>query len=574
MDKRQMERDSGSTIDESGQAGPLVSDQHYRRVLCFSVFSISLVAILPLLVMAIVNHHQYQDAFRAESLRPIEGLTTNTKLSLEAFIAERVSALSLVIRTESLEDLQEPEKLNTLLTRMKRAFNGFIDLGLIDATGRQVSYAGPYELQGKNYSEQDWFHEVDLHGVHVSDAFLGYRHLPHFVIAVSFDADTGAKSVLRATLDTERIVRQIETMAKHPSSDAFLINQEGILQTPSRLYGKALESCPLPVPPLSTRAEVLETQDGNGVPLIIGYAFIEHSPFVLMLLRRPESLYAGWLSLRRDLVLFLTLSIVLILAVVFGGSKYMVNRTRQADLRRAALHHKMEYTNKMAAIGRLAAGVAHEINNPLAVIDQKAGLHRDLLSLSDELPSKERMLALVDAVLESVERCGTITHRLLGFAKHMDIQKEVIDLEILLRGVLDFLDKEASYRNLQVEFDIEEGVQTIESDMGQLQQVFLNIVNNAFAAVNDGGLIRIAIASFGTSNVSIRICDNGVGIDKDDLKFIFEPFFTTKKGDGTGLGLSITYGIVQKLGGKTKVSSTPGEGTCFSVILPVRWKSS
>jgi len=234
------------------------------------------------------------------------------------------------------------------------------------------------------------------------------------------------------------------------------------------------------------------------------------------------------------------------------------------------VYHEMEYTNKMAAIGRLAAGVAHEINNPLAIIGEKAGLHKDLLTFSDELPPKEKMLGLVDAVLESVERCGAITHRLLGFAKHMDTQREEIDLEILIKGVLGFLEKEAGYRNLQVTFHIEESVPTVGSDRGQLQQVFLNIVNNAFAAVDDGGLIKISIANVDPDHVAVSVDDNGIGIAEDDLEHIFEPFFSTKKGAGTGLGLSITYGIVQKLGGQIKVTSKPGVGTCFTVILPVR----
>ena len=574
MGKPNMTPAPDPSTDENAQAEPLVSEKYYRRLLYFSVFSVSLVAILPLVVMTVVNYYQYQDALHVESLRPIAGFTTNAKLSLEAFLSERISALSLVIQTESPADLRNPQKLDTLLTRMKRSFGGFIDLGLIDSTGRQVSYAGPYDLQGKNYREQDWFLEMGLRGIYISDVFLGHRDLPHFLIAVSSETDAADKFVLRATIDTDKIARQIKALATHPSNDAFLTNREGILQTPSRFYSKALEPCPLPVPPISTRAEILETQDEKGTPLIIGYAFIERSPFVLMLLRRPESLQMGWLSLRRDLALFLTISIILILVVVSGGSRYMVNRTRQADLRRAAMNHNMEYTDKMAAIGRLAAGVAHEVNNPLAIIDQKAGLHKDLLSLSDELPPKERMIELVDAVLESVARCGAITHRLLGFAKHVDIQREEIDLGRLIKGVLGFLEKEAAYRSLQVTFHIEEGVPTIESDRGQLQQVFLNIVNNAFAAVDDGGSIRISIENGDPGNVEISVCDNGIGIEEDDLKHIFEPFFTTKKEGGTGLGLSISYGIVQKLGGKTRVTSKPGEGTCFIVILPLHWENA
>ena len=264
MGKRQMASAPEPNADGSAPTEPLVSDKYYRRLLYSSVFSVSLVAILPLVVMTVVNYYQYQDAFHVESLRPTTRFISNAKLSLEAFLSERISALSLVIQTESPEDLQDPQKLKILLARMKRAFGGFIDLGLIDSTGMQVSYAGPYDLQGRDYREQDWFHEVGLRGVFISDLFGG---LPHFAIAVSFDTHTAASFVLRATIDTEKIVRQIRALAMTPSNDAFLINREGILQTPSRFYGRALEPCPLIVPPVSTRAEVLEIQDEEGCPV-------------------------------------------------------------------------------------------------------------------------------------------------------------------------------------------------------------------------------------------------------------------------------------------------------------------
>ncbi len=565
-----MKSGSKSAVGAKVKGGLLVSEKYYRRLLMLSVLSVSLVAIVPLVIMTATNYYQYQDAFHTESLRPIARLTTNAKLSLESFFSERVSALSLVVQTEPIADLQDPRKLKKLLTKMKRSFGGFIDLGVIDDTGTQVSYAGPYKLQGKNYKEHDWFHEVELRGVYVSDVFLGHRHLPHFVIAVGFHTDTAANYVLRATIDTERIVRQIQTLTTHASNDAFLVNKEGVLQTPSKFYGEVLEPCSIPVPPTSTRAEILETHDEKGAALVIGYASVERSPFVLMLLRRPGSSQSGWLSLRRNLAVFLAISIILIVTVVFLGSRYMVNQNRQADFRRAAVHHKMEHTNKLAAIGRLAAGVAHEINNPLAIINQKAGLHRDLLCLSEVPPQKEKMIELVDAVLESVERCGAITHRLLGFAKHMDIQREEIDLEILIKGVLGFLEREASYRNLNITFHNDKDVPTIESDRGQLQQVFLNIINNAFAAVDEEGQIKISISRPDSDSVRISIDDDGIGIPEEDLEHIFEPFFTTKEENGTGLGLSVTYGIVQKLGGQTKVTSKQGEGTCFTVILPTR----
>ncbi len=154
----------------------------------------------------------------------------------------------------------------------------------------------------------------------------------------------------------------------------------------------------------------------------------------------------------------------------------------------------------------------------------------------------------------------------------MDVTTETIDLETLLKEVIGFLEKEAEYCEVKIHFDIDSEVPTITSDRGQLQQVFLNILNNAVAAVAQGGNIGIEIVREGLERVAVTIADDGVGIPKEQQERIFEPFFTTKDGSGTGLGLSITYGIVKKLGGEIRVESTLGEGTRFTVELPVSRK--
>jgi signal transduction histidine kinase len=247
----------------------------------------------------------------------------------------------------------------------------------------------------------------------------------------------------------------------------------------------------------------------------------------------------------------------------------MVKRIYEADKKQAKVLHSIEYTNKMASIGRLAAGVAHEINNPLAIINEKAGLLKDLATFKPNFDYKEKILSTVSSILKSVERCSTITHRLLSFAKRMDVNAEVIDVELLLKEVSGFLEKEASLRNISIKFDIDKDLPSIESDRGQLQQVFLNILTNAFYAVKDNGHIDISAKQTEDSQVRVTVKDDGVGISKENLHHIFEPFFTTKGKYGTGLGLSITYGIVQKLGGDIKVKSKLGEGTSFMIFLPV-----
>jgi PAS domain S-box-containing protein len=232
--------------------------------------------------------------------------------------------------------------------------------------------------------------------------------------------------------------------------------------------------------------------------------------------------------------------------------------------------------HKMEAIGRLAAGVAHEINNPLAVINEKAGLIKDILELSLNVEqNKGKFINLLNGIFDNVNRCRTITHRLLGFSRRLEVSYEILDLNVVVKEVMEFLEKEILYRNIRLELNLREGLPKIVSDKGQLQQVLLNIVNNAVDAVEKGGLIEIYTDIKDENTVSVSVRDTGLGIPKEILARIFEPFFTTKeKGKGTGLGLSISYGIVQKLGGTILVQSEVNKGTTFTVELPLKAKSA
>jgi signal transduction histidine kinase len=556
------------TAMETGNRTPIREAASYRKLWFYSVILTAVVAITPLIIMTLVHYHQYQKAVQTELIFPLSRMVSNTKRSIESVIKERRSALKLVINEKSYLALNDEEGLQLTFKNLKETIGGFIDLGVIDERGDQFFYVGPYNLKGVNYRDQQWFHEVSLRSVYVSEVFMGYRNFPHFVIAVKHEQTDGSFYVLRATIDLQLLIQQIQALDLGPSSDYFLINREGVLQTDSRFHGNILGRCSLPVPNYSPQAEIVSDYVKDDESLLLGYAYIEGTPFILVTVQNQKELLKNWMALRNDPIWFLIGSSVLIVLVVLGSSTYMVNRIRISDENRAKLFHNIEYTNKMASIGRLAASVAHEINNPLAIINEKAGLLKDMATFKEDFTHREKVLELVESIQNSVERCSTVTHRLLGFAKRMDVQSELIDLGNLLREVLGFLGKEAEHRNISIHFDMPDPVPTIESDRGQLQQVFLNIINNAFAAVDDGGWIRIAVEERGFNEVAVIICDNGSGILKEDMKRIFEPFFSTKGKFGTGLGLSITRDIVEKLGGKIEVESELGEGTCFTVTLP------
>jgi PAS domain S-box-containing protein len=228
------------------------------------------------------------------------------------------------------------------------------------------------------------------------------------------------------------------------------------------------------------------------------------------------------------------------------------------------------HAHKMEAIGRLATGVGHEINNPLAVINEKAGLMSDLLALSHEnWEDKETFFDLIKDILQSVDRCRKITHRLLGFKKRTDVIYRAMDLNSVLKEVLEFMGKEIRDKNIRVELNLDESLPEIVSDIGQLQQVLLNIINNAVEAMDNNGQITVSTSIKDKHTLQVSVKDTGKGISDEIMKHIFEPFFTTKSSEkGTGLGLSISYGVMQKLGGNIFVESEVNEGSTFIIEVP------
>ena len=461
-------------------------------------------------------------------------------------------------------------KLRDIFYVLKSEFRGFIDLGLIDSHGHQISYIGPYNLKGKEYADQDWFHQVKEGGVYISDVFKGYRKFPHVVIAVEhFSASDGRWWIVRATIDTAIFDDLIAAMGLEPGADAFLINRDGILQTKSKFYGQILEPCGIKVPPRSHEPNILEQKDPAGREIYVVYSYLSRANFILMVTKPQAGVMSAWYGLKREILIVFVVGVCIIGIVVFRLTSRIVDRLKESDQKRELALREMQHSHKLSSIGRLAAGVAHEINNPLSIINEKIGLLKDLYQYRSDLPNfKDIFLKHLLVVQAAVDRCSSITHRLLGFARRMDVHIEELNVNEVIEEVLGFLEREARYRNVTIEKNLAQDLVRISSDRGQLQQVFLNIVNNSLAAVSDGGRIAIATSNGHFHTVAITIKDDGTGMSDATVRQMFEPFFTTKKGQGTGLGLSITHGIVKRLGGDIQVKSALGKGTSVTIYLP------
>ncbi|WP_031479789.1 sensor histidine kinase [Maridesulfovibrio frigidus] len=559
---------------DRSSAGPYKSLFDYKRLwrLCFML--LVGVSLTPLFIMAFIDFNVTRGAVKSENVLRGARTTSNTRRAVSYFLEERKSALELIVKLDDFRSFKRKEHLSEMLFALKDSFGGFIDLGIIDEEGKQVSYVGPHDLEGKDYKGQAWFKQAVEQGTYISDVFLGFRDSPHLVIAVKHYTDKEHFKIYRTTLDTTQFNGIISSLDLSEDEDAFLVNTKGIIQTPSKWNGDVFSKITFPLPDRSYRTKVEEVSLRENYPALVGYAYIEGTPFAIMVVKPEAEFVDAWIETRDTLTWISSISVVVVLIVMWAVASYLVDRIYIADMTRSKLLQQMEHHNRMASIGRLAAGVAHEINNPLAIINEKAGLLKDLFTFSQTYNADERVLGLVDSVIGSVERCGRITKRLLGFSRQDDVELRPVLPKKVVDTVLSFLNKEAEYRSIDVSVDVQSGIFEIVTDRGKLEQVLLNLISNAFQAMKDGGVLEVVVAKGDKGKLDFSIKDDGCGIPASDLKKIFEPFYSTKKQTGgTGLGLSITYGLVQDLGGSMTVKSEVGEGTEFSFSLPVSPKN-
>jgi two-component system NtrC family sensor kinase len=227
-----------------------------------------------------------------------------------------------------------------------------------------------------------------------------------------------------------------------------------------------------------------------------------------------------------------------------------------------ALRYQVTGAEKLASIGRLAAGVAHEINNPLTGVLTFSYLLRDKPNMDAQ--DREDL----DLIIRETSRAADIVRGLLDFARERPVLMERLDLNEVVRRTVRLIANQKKFEKITIDELLQEDLPEVQGDMNQLQQVLLNLSLNACAAMPDGGklTIRTAVAD---DRVVLKVTDTGCGIKPEHLDHIFEPFFTTQDvGKGTGLGLSVTHGIIEQHGGQLEVRSREGEGTTFTIYLP------
>ncbi len=557
------------------------NEHSYRGLRRIVLACMILVPVVPFLIIMIIGYSQFTSSLESGAIATMERIVGDHRLMIESFLNERKADLEFVVLSYEFVDLARPRSIREVFQNLQKGSQAFVDLGVFDETGVHTAYFGPFQLTGKVYRDTDWFREVIKRGYHISDIFLGYRNVPHFVIAVAGEGKTG-KWVLRATVDSNLFNDLVKKVRIGRTGEAYIVNHEGLFQTERRSGGELMKTDPDILRHVRPHKEIrtfIDT-DSHDLEHLYATAWLEDKDWMLVVRQEKADAFK---ALRTAAYLIVLISLVggagIVLTAFFLTDR-IIGRMERMDREKDRLGEQLIRATRLAELGEMAAGFAHEINNPLQIIKSEQALIDTILEeLQDrgDLPDSPDLEELRDSVHQitvQIERCSKITQAILKFGRQTEPSRQDIDLQTFVPEVASMVEKKASVNGIAMEIEVESNVPGVNGDPAHLQQVLVNLLNNAIDAVMErhgthGGAVFVTAGPAENGKVSISVGDNGCGIHPDDLEKVFRPFFTTKPvGKGTGLGLSVCYGIINDMGGTMDVESDVGRGTTFTVFLP------
>jgi two-component system NtrC family sensor kinase len=350
--------------------------------------------------------------------------------------------------------------------------------------------------------------------------------------------------------------------------DIFLVNRDGLFQTPPK-DGEVLTASSLPQVPAFPDVREETVRKGRETVHQVT-TWLNDSQWRLVVQQPEEEILAPVhrAVLEGGLVATLAMAMVFLATIIITSR--LIRRIDQANLQRDQMYSDLMRSAKLASLGEMSAGLAHEINNPLAIISaEQTNLEDGLENLGIPGDSLAALRKSVHRCKRQVDRCGKITAKMLQFGRNTDTAVRPTETEPILRETGALLERHARANNATLQMELEPGIPPARLDPNELEQVLANLVNNAVDALGTGGIIRISARRDG-GDLLLEVRDNGSGIAPDNLERVFHPFFTTKPvGKGTGLGLPVVHGIVRGWGGTIQIASQVGVGTTVSIRVPL-----
>ncbi|GAB6095825.1 PAS domain-containing sensor histidine kinase [Desulfatiferula olefinivorans] len=548
--------------------------------------SMILVPLVPFLSSLFIGYFYFAASLEKNTVSAMKRIVSDHGDMIRSFLDERRGDLAFIAGSYTFDELSRKETLESVFRNLLEKSQAFVDLGVFDAGGVHVSYEGPFKLTGIDYHETAWFKEVQSKRYYISDVFMGYRNVPHFIIAVAVDSPQGPW-VLRATIDSAFFNDFVKGVRLGRTGEAYLINAQGLFQTDRRSGGILMDKDPDfdRYATVHTGVRTLIAEDSTGRTQVYATLWLKDNAWQLVVKQEKDDAFH---MLRRALTLIIivmTLGGAGLVVLAFIVTDRVVRRIEKADREKGRLTEQLIRAGRYAEIGEMATGFAHEINNPLQIMKSEQSLltllFDDLAPAGRHITEAEQRQTLdeikdsLDQISLQIDRCAKITGAILKFGRQEETRVTPLDVRAFMQDVIHMVEKKALVHGITITRDIPDYPLMVQADPAQMQQVFLNLLNNAFDAVTQahgsrGGSIAVRIHDQAdTGRVEIAVEDNGTGVSPEFMEKIFSPFFTTKPvGKGTGLGLSVCFGIIDTMGGTIRVRNLEGGGAGFTVDLP------
>ena len=550
---------------------------HYAKIRKFVFTSMILVPIIPFILILSVGYYYFTSSIENATTASMKRIVEDHGQMIDSFLKERRSDLEFILRSYDFKDLADPETLGNIFNRLKEESPAFIDLGVFNKDGIHVAYQGPYRLVGRDYAKEEWFKEVMKKGQYISDIFLGFRRIPHFVIALKRE-DTEYPWVIRATIDTYMFCNLVKQVRIGKTGEAYILNTDGTLQTERRSGGNLMEKPTDTIKYLKSHSGIkIYAQEKEH---LYATTWLKDDNWMLVVRQEKADAFSAFRTASNIIIFISIIGGGIIIAAAFFMTGRIVRRLEKMDTEKEQLSQQLIGASRLAELGEMSTGFAHEINNPLQIIKSEQSLiemNMSELKEAGQLKKSESLDEIEDSMEQiklQVSRCSKITQQILKFGRQSEPDRHDVDLRGFITEITDMVAKKASVHGISIKQNVAEDTAPVYGDTSQLQQVLLNLFNNAMDAIIDqhgtsGGELSIEAGPKGNGDVEIKVTDNGSGISPENLSKIFSPFFTTKPvGKGTGLGLSVCYGIIDKMGGTMKATSEKGAGTTFIINLP------
>jgi len=541
-----------------------------------------LVPFIPFVLVLIIGYYFLTTSIETSTVSAMKRIAGDHRHMIESFLEERKKDLEFIGNSFTFQQLSQPAQLHRIFENLSKESNAFIDLGVFNEEGVHIAYHGHYKLTGKIYKNEDWFKAVMQRGYYISDIFLGYRQVPHFVIAVAQE-EKGKKWVIRATIDTFMFSDFVKKVRIGKTGEAYLVNSGGLLQTERRsggnLMDKLEEKIKYPESPGDTSISINAYSKGD--QYLYMTTWLKDKQWLLIVRQEKSDAFKDLRSATYLTILIIIIGGGIIVAVAFNLTSRVVRRMERMDVEKDKLSQQLIGASRLAEIGEMSTGFAHEINNPLQIMKSEQALIEMILSElkeSGKLEESDSLRELEDSINQitlQISRCAKITQAILKFGRQGEPVPKDINLQKFIPEVIGMVSKKASVHGISIKQIVSDTTPVIHCDPSQLQQVLINLFNNAMDAIlerygTSGGELTVKAGAKDSKRVEILVRDNGGGISPENLKKIFSPFFTTKPvGKGTGLGLSVCYGIIDSMGGTMDAVSEKGAGSTFIIHMPV-----